>query len=152
MQEKLAEDRRARRLKLGLPEELTEEEKEKERLRAEAKAREAKEAAEKKAAAGLIVKPVQTIDALRKILVDIKKNNPGNEDGVNTCYKTLLAYLGNVMKNPPEEEKYRVIKLSNGGVVYFVFKPHFFKLRRVYIFYHGQPPVKKKRGFTYTPF
>ena len=114
VQEKLEEDRRARRLKLGLPEELTEEEKEKERLRLEAKAREAKEAAEKKAAAGLIVKPVQAIDALRKILVDIKKNNQGNDDAVNTCYKTLLAYLGNVMKNP-EEEKFRVIKLSNGA-------------------------------------
>lgn len=54
---------------------------------------EAKELAEKKAAAGLIVKPVQAIDALRKILVDIKKGNPGNDEGVATCYKTFLAYL-----------------------------------------------------------
>lgn len=55
--------------------------------------REAKELAEKKAAAGLIVKPVQAIDALRKILVDIKKGNPGNDEGVATCFKTFLAYL-----------------------------------------------------------
>lgn len=54
---------------------------------------EAKELTEKKAAAGLVVKPVQAIDALRKILVDIKKSNPGNDEGVATCFKTFLAYL-----------------------------------------------------------
>lgn len=114
VQEKLEEDRRERRRKLGLPEELTEEEKERERLRAEKKAAEAKAEQEKKAAAGLIVKPVEAIDALRKILVDIKKSNPGNDEGVTTCYKTLMLYLGNVMKDP-DDEKFRVIKLSNGA-------------------------------------
>jgi|AntAceMinimDraft_1070359.scaffolds.fasta_scaffold56137_1 hypothetical protein len=78
IQEKLAEDKRARRLKLGLPEELTDEEKARERARAEEKAAAARELAEKKAAAGLIVKPVGAIDALRKILVDIKKSNAGS--------------------------------------------------------------------------
>mmetsp|Transcript_1323 Transcript_1323/g.1930 ORF Transcript_1323/g.1930 Transcript_1323/m.1930 type:complete len:437 (-) Transcript_1323:67-1377(-) len=116
IQEKLAEDKRARRLKLGLPEELTDEEKARERARAEEKAAAARELAEKKAAAGLIVKPVGAIDALRKILVDIKKSNAGNEEGVATCFKTFLAYLGNVMRDP-EEEKFRVIKLSNGAYV-----------------------------------
>lgn len=107
VQEKLEEDRRARRLKLGLPEELTEEEKERERERAEKKAAEARELAEKKAAAGLIVKPVAAIDALRKILVDIKKSNSGNDEGVATCFKTLLLYLGEAERRRDESKPTR---------------------------------------------
>ena len=104
IKEKLEEDRIARRLKLGLPAELTEEEKQREREREEKKAAAAAEEARKKAEAGLVVKPVEKIDALRKILVDIKKTHgESNADGVTTCYKTLLLYLGNVVKAPDEE-------------------------------------------------
>ena len=110
---KLEEDRVDRRRKLGLPDELTEEEKVKERERAEKKAAEARAEAEKKAAAGLIVKPVAKVDELRKILVNIKKNAP-NEEAHTTCFKTLLLYLGNIAKNP-SEEKFRTLKLSNGA-------------------------------------
>lgn len=115
IKEKLEEDRIARRLKLGLPAELTEEERAKEREREEKKAAAAAEAAKKKAEAGLVVKPVEKIDALRKILVDIKKTHgESNNDGVTTCFKTLLLYLGNVMKDP-EQEKFRKIKLDNAA-------------------------------------
>ena len=110
---KLEEDRIERRRKLGLPDELTEEEKAKERERAERKAAEAKAEAEKKAKAGLIVKPVQKIDALRKLLVDIKKNAADDASSA-TCFKTLLLYLGNIAK-APEEEKFRVINMSNAA-------------------------------------
>ena len=110
---KLEEDKIERRRKLGLPDELTEEEKAKERARAEKKAAEAKAEAEKKAKAGLVVKPVEKIDALRRLLVDIKKN-AADETQSATCFKTLLVYLGNVAK-APEEEKFRVIKLANAA-------------------------------------
>ena len=110
---KLEEDRIDRRRKLGLPDELTEEEKAKERERAEAKAAEAKALAEKKAKAGLVTKPVQKVDALRRVLVDIKKN-ASDATQSSTCFKTLLLYLGNVAK-APEEEKFRVIKLTNAA-------------------------------------
>ena len=115
IKEKLEEDRIARRLKLGLPAELTEEEKQREREREEKKAAAAAEEARKKAEAGLVVKPVEKIDALRKILVDIKKTHgESNADGVTTCYKTLLLYLGNVVK-APDEEKFRKIRLDNAA-------------------------------------
>ncbi len=110
---KLEEDRIDRRRKLGLPDELTEEEKAKERERAEKKAAEAKAEAEKKAKAGLVTKPVQKVDALRRLLVDIKKNAT-DETQSSTCFKTLLVYLGNVAK-APDEEKFRVIKLANAA-------------------------------------
>ena len=107
--------RRERRRKLGLPEELTEEEKARERQRAEEKAAAAKEEQRKKAEAGLVVKPVTAVDDLRKILVEIKKTHKDtNDEGVATCFKTLLLYLGNVMKDP-EDAKFRTIKLANGA-------------------------------------
>jgi hypothetical protein len=56
------EDRRARRRKLGLPEELTEEEKEAERQKAADKEKE-------KLAKKLPVKPVSTLAKQREILV-----------------------------------------------------------------------------------
>lgn len=131
---KLEEDRKERRRKLGLPEELTEEEKERERQREAEKAAKAKEEAEKKAAAGLIVKPVTKIEAMRAVLVDIKKCNPGKDEEVTTCFKTLLLYLGNVAKNP-DEEKYRTIKLTNAAY-----------LKRVGSM--GGQPFLEKVGFT----
>lgn len=116
IKEKLEEDRRERRRRQGLPEELTEEEKARERAREEEKAAKAREEQEKKAAAGLRVRPVAAVDDLRKTLVEVKKSlaNGAGEEAVTTCFKTLLVYLGNVMKNP-DEEKFRVIKRSNAA-------------------------------------
>ena len=114
--EKLEEDRRERRRKAGLPEELTDEERARERERELEKARAAREAAEKKAAAGLRVKPVSAIDAVRKALVDVRKNPDLDDARVATCFKTLLAYLGNVARKP-DEEKFRTIKLDNDAFV-----------------------------------
>jgi len=126
---KLEEDRIDRRRKLGLPEQLTEEEKVLERERVEKKAQLARVEAEKKAAAGLVVKPVKKVDELRKILVDIKKAATSGTPGrigdagsaslqetspATVCFKTLLVYLGNVAKHP-EEEKFRTIKLNNSA-------------------------------------
>lgn len=79
--------RRERRRKLGLPEDLTEEEKAAEKARAEA---EAAEAARKR----LPVKPVSRIKRMREILVAMKKSpeveevGPGamlRSDGANVC-------------------------------------------------------------------
>mmetsp|Transcript_34804 Transcript_34804/g.98671 ORF Transcript_34804/g.98671 Transcript_34804/m.98671 type:complete len:412 (-) Transcript_34804:245-1480(-) len=100
----LEEDRRERRRKLGLPEELTEEE----------KAAEAAKAAEKAKASGtkmgVPIKPVSAIDSLRTVLVDMKKTE--GEERAKVAWGTLLKYLGNIAKNP-NEDKFRSIKLAN---------------------------------------
>jgi hypothetical protein len=95
---KIEEDRKERRRKLGLPEELTPEEQEEERKREEERARVAAEELAKKAANGLYVKPVSKLENLRKHLVDIKKAFAEDTDAVTTCFNTLLVYLGNVSK------------------------------------------------------
>lgn len=64
--------RRERRKKLGLPEELTEEEKEAERAAKEAEA-------QREAAKRLPVKPVTKIAKMRDILVNMKKAAAGDE-------------------------------------------------------------------------
>lgn len=111
---KIDEDRRERRRKLGLPEELSPEEMEEERQREEARAQAAQEEIARKAAAGMYVKPVSKLENLRKHLVDIKKAFAEDADAVTTCFKTLLTYLGNIARDP-SEEKYRSIKLSNAA-------------------------------------
>ena len=126
---KIDEDRKERRRKLGLPEELTAEEQEEERKRDEERARLAAEELAKKAANGLYVKPVAKLENLRKHLVDIKKAFVEDADAVATCFSTLLAYLGNISR-APDEEKYRSIKMSNaafqkrvaavGGEIYLI--------------------------------
>jgi UBX domain-containing protein 1/4 len=126
---KIEEDRKERRRKLGLPEELTPEEQEEERKREEERARVAAEELAKKAANGLYVKPVSKLENLRKHLVDIKKAFAEDTDAVTTCFNTLLVYLGNVSR-APDEEKFRSIKMSNaafqkrvaavGGEIYLI--------------------------------
>lgn len=64
--------RRERRRKLGLPEELTEEEKAAEQAKREAQA--AEEASKK-----LPVVPITRISKLRELLVQMKKASPGQE-------------------------------------------------------------------------
>jgi UBX domain-containing protein 1/4 len=117
---KLEEDKKERRRKLGLPEELTKEEIEKEKKRLEEKAQKAKEDQERKEKNGVgVLRPVELAEKLRKNLVEIKKtHNASNAAGVEKCYKTLLTYLGNIAKNfnaqPNDEayEKYRSIKIN----------------------------------------
>mmetsp|Transcript_9192 Transcript_9192/g.30306 ORF Transcript_9192/g.30306 Transcript_9192/m.30306 type:complete len:441 (-) Transcript_9192:83-1405(-) len=111
---RLEEDRRARRRKLGLPEELTEEEKAKEAEREAEKARKEKEAAEKKAKHGIVVKPVKEIDRLRATLVQLKRDHMNETDRTNTAFKTLLTYCGNLAR-APGEEKFRKIRLGNAA-------------------------------------
>jgi len=117
---KLEEDKKERRRKLGLPEELTPEEIEREKKRNEEKARKAKEEVERKEKQGVgVVRPVQLAENLRKNLVEVKKtHNDTDPAGVERCYKTLLAYLGNIAKHfecePSDEayEKYRTLKVN----------------------------------------
>lgn len=104
---KLDEDRRARRRKLGLPEELTEEEKAQEAATAAKKA----DAAKKKNSF-VTVKPVSVAEKIRAKLVDLKKANPDKSDGVTMCFQTIQKYLANVYRDP-SQEKFRNIKLTN---------------------------------------
>ena len=84
------DDRRERRRKLGLPEELTAEEKD-----AEAKKEEAKQAI--KAGPARVSAPAAAPSAmttlaqsLRKILVDQKKQHPDADAKLKTCWTTLI--------------------------------------------------------------
>lgn len=109
---KLEEDKKARRRKLGLPEEPTPEE-----LAAEAAKKEAQRKAEEEAAkkrAFLAPKPISVIEKLRDTLVSMKKSAPGGEAQWKTACATLLKYLGNIAGNP-DEPKFRSIRLSNAA-------------------------------------
>lgn len=102
------QDRRERRAKLGLPEELTEEEKEEERRREQEKA-------EAEARRRLPVKPVAKAERMRDLLVAMKKAHPGQDEGLKTAWTTLLKFVNNVGNNP-NEEKFRRIRLTNPAV------------------------------------
>ncbi|CAL8469381.1 g8922 [Coccomyxa elongata] len=104
---KLEEDRRERRRKLGLPEELTEEEK-------AAEAAKRAEAAKAKTARALPVKPISLITQLRDVLVGMKKRYANEDERAKTCWATLLKYCSNIVKDP-NEEKFRKIRLSNAA-------------------------------------
>ncbi|GBF94079.1 hypothetical protein Rsub_07347 [Raphidocelis subcapitata] len=105
---KLEEDRRERRRRLGLPEELTEEEKAAEAEKARQKA------AQEVARRTQYVKPVSMLERLRPVLVSMKKGAPGGEEQFKTAASTLLKYLANVAR-APEEEKYRRIPLGGAA-------------------------------------
>jgi len=102
---KLEADRRERRRALGLPEELTEEEK-----AAEAEKERQKQEAEAKRFGG-VVKPVTALTRLRDALVALKKDH---EALAPVAFKTLAAYIGNVLRSP-DEDKYRRINLENAA-------------------------------------
>ncbi|KAL6760941.1 hypothetical protein V8C86DRAFT_2544339 [Haematococcus lacustris] len=110
---RLEEDRRERRRKLGLPEELTPEEKAREAERAAAAAREAEEKKKKNTVFGH-VKPVTVLDKLRSCLVDMKKQHSSQEEVWKTAGTTLLRYLTNI-SNQPDEEKFRSIRTTNAA-------------------------------------
>jgi UBX domain-containing protein 1/4 len=105
---KLEQDRRERRKKMGLPEELTPEEKEAERKQLEEKLAE-------EARRRLPVKPVILAEKMRTVLVSIKKEHSSNDAGVTTCFQTLFKMLANVARSP-EEDKFRKVKLTNPAV------------------------------------
>lgn len=109
---KLDEDKRARRRKLGLPEEPTEEELQKKKEREEQKA------LEKAQAQGMsirnVVKPVGQLEVLRRRLVEMKQG--GDEEAFKGACGLLLKYLGNIAR-APQEEKFRNIRLSNATFV-----------------------------------
>jgi len=103
---KLEEDRRARRMALGLPPELSEEER-----AAEAAKEAAKAAAE--AAKRLPVKPASSLAKQREILVLVKKHEA--EERAKTCFETLLKIVANVGTNPTEP-KFRRLRLANAAL------------------------------------
>ena len=127
--------RRERRRALGLPEELTEEEK-----AAEAEKERQKQEAEAKRFGGVVkvtraghvwrglatplgagshaptrssiaMQPVTALTRLRDALVALKKDH---EALAPVAFKTLAAYIGNVLRSP-DEDKYRRINLENAA-------------------------------------
>lgn len=105
---KLEQDRRERRRRLGLPEELTEEEKEAERKRLEEKL--AEEARRK-----LPIKPAAAAEKMRALLVEMKRAHPGQDEALRTCWQTLFKFCANVA-NAPQEEKFQRVRLTNPAV------------------------------------
>ncbi|KAF5841688.1 hypothetical protein DUNSADRAFT_11895, partial [Dunaliella salina] len=112
LKQKLEDDRRERRRKLGKPEELTEEEKALEAEKQEKAAAEEREKAKKKVFG--VVRPVSTLEKLRNTLVTMKKTHASEEDKWRTAGNTLLRYIANAASNP-DEEKFRNIKTSNAA-------------------------------------
>lgn len=51
-------------------------------------------------------------EKLRAMLVELKKQHPGEDARVTTCFQTLLKMVGNVAR-APGEGKYRSIRMSN---------------------------------------
>lgn len=103
VKKKLEQDRMERRAALGLPPELTEEEKEEERRRQEEK---------KNTGSALPVKPVEKIQKMRQLMVDLKKNP---DERKTTAFQTLQKIIGNIVAMP-ENPKYRTIKLDNAAI------------------------------------
>eukprot|EP00879_Flechtneria_rotunda_P025672 GHRR01027306.1.p1 GENE.GHRR01027306.1~~GHRR01027306.1.p1 ORF type:complete len:186 (+),score=60.47 GHRR01027306.1:425-982(+) len=103
---KLEEDRRDRRRKLGLPEELTEEEKQREAEKAR------KKAEEEVKRHHVYIKPISVIEKLRGQLVAMKK--AGGDEPFKTAAATLMKYIGNVAR-APNEDKFRRINTSNAA-------------------------------------
>ncbi|KAL9258249.1 UBX domain-containing protein [Drosera capensis] len=60
----------------------------------------------------LPVKPVTKAEQMRECLRSLKKNHKDEDARVKQAFKTLLTYVGNVVRNP-DEEKFRKIRLSN---------------------------------------
>jgi len=107
MLRKLEEDRKERRRKLGLPEELTEEEKS-----AEA-AKRVEETDKLKKRFGTEIIPAMAISQMRESLVTLKKTAHAEEQA-QLAFKTLMAYTENIARQP-DEEKFRRIKLTNNA-------------------------------------
>lgn len=118
----MEEDKKERRRKLGLPEELTEEEKAKEQAKKQAKMQEEAERLKKHVA---YAKPVGITEKLRGLLVTMKQSSGAfpqikiaclsvvtDEAPFKAACNVLLKYIGNVVKHP-DEDKFRHIRLGN---------------------------------------
>lgn len=105
IKKKLEQDRMERRAALGLPPELTEEEKEEERKRIEEKARTEK-------ASKLQVKPREKSDRMRSLMVEMKKSTAISDDKKAIGFQTLKKIVGNVIAMP-DNPKFRTLKLDN---------------------------------------
>ncbi len=103
IKKKLEQDRMERRAALGLPTELTEEEKEEERRRMEEK---------KSKGLALPVKPIEKINKMRDLMVDLKKKT---DDRKTIAFQTLQKIVGNIVAMP-DNPKYRGIKLDNPAI------------------------------------
>lgn len=98
------QDRMERRAAMGLPPELTEEEKEEERRRLEQRAKE-------EAKSKLPIKSREKADAMRNLLVAMKKAHEDSRVG----FETLNKLVGNVVAQP-DNPKFRTIKLENPAI------------------------------------
>lgn len=120
IKEKLEEDRRARRRAQGLPDELTDEEKKREEEREHERQRQVREEDEKKAKAGMVLKPADLAHKLRQPLVSIKKSQPSETS--TECFKTLRKIVSNIW-NDPDNEKFRKLVLSKPALQNKVVQP-----------------------------
>ncbi|KAL5998748.1 hypothetical protein ACLOJK_009695 [Asimina triloba] len=99
IRQKLEEDKAERRRKLGLPPEDP------------TPAAPAAPAVQEKKSA-LPIKPATKAERMRDCLRSLKQNHKDDDAKVKRAFQTLLAYVGNVAKNP-DEEKFQKIRLSN---------------------------------------
>jgi len=104
IKQKLLQDKMERRAALGLPPELTEEEKEEERRRMEEK--------KKTKGSALPVKPIERINKMRELMVELKKST---DDRKTVAFQTLQKIVGNIVAMP-ENPKYRTINLDNPAI------------------------------------
>lgn len=105
IKKKLEQDKMERRAAMGLPPELTEEEKEEERRRLEEKALAGK-------GSKLPVKPIEKVNKMRDLMVNMKKNP---DERKTTGFQTLQKIVGNVVAMP-ENPKFRSINLDNPAI------------------------------------
>lgn len=98
IRQRLEEDKAERRRKLGLPPEEP------------AAPKPASPVPEKKSA--LPVRPATKAERMRDCLRSLKQNHKDDDAKVKRAFQTLLAYVGNVARNP-DEEKFRKIRLNN---------------------------------------
>jgi len=117
---KLDEDRKARRRRLGLPEEPTEGERaaEAERRRRAQEAADAERAAHGPPPATAAALAARQRDALRALLVAMKKGAPEGEAQFRTCAATLAAYVRNLGASSPgsdEERRFRRVNRGNAA-------------------------------------
>lgn len=91
----VAEDRRERRRKLGLPEELSPEEEAAER------AKQAEKEAAKNKRGPVPLKPLAAISRMRDALVQMKKEAAGDDNKFKTAFTTLSKYVANIAKVIP---------------------------------------------------
>eukprot|EP00899_Mesostigma_viride_P010579 jgi/Mesvir1/19522/Mv06899-RA.1 len=99
--DRIAQDKRERRRKLGLPEEEE-----------EPAAPAATLSKHEEKTKMLPVKPITKLQQLKESLRSLKQTHKGEDEAVKLAFQTLLTFVTNVHK-APTEEKYRKIRLTN---------------------------------------